>query len=256
MKKILALGLILILALGLTACDVVTTDENVSGELTSSTSGNQNAGENNQNEGEVEMNKYANVETNPVVTMVIKDLGTVKMELYPQVAPESVENFISLVSGEFYNGLTFHRVIPGFMAQGGDPDGNGTGGADYNIKGEFIQNGVANNISHTRGVLSMARSQAPNSASSQFFIVTTDSTYLDGQYAAFGKVIEGMEVVDAVVKSEVIRRQVDEGVDYYTDPEEYIRQSLECDRPVNPPVIESATVETFGVQYDEPTKLK
>lgn len=202
------------------------------------------------------VNKYADVEQNPVVTMEVENMGTIKMELYPQIAPITVENFISLVSGEFYNGLTFHRVIPGFMAQGGDPDGNGTGGPDYAIKGEFSSNGIENSISHVRGTLSMARGQKNDTAGSQFFIVTDDSaTYLDGNYAAFGRVIEGMDVVDQIVNLEVVRRAIDEGLEYETNPEEYIKQALECDRPVNPPVITSATVETYGVTYSEPAKL-
>lgn len=208
--------------------------------------------------------KYANIEQNPEVTMEIEDMGMIKIELYPQVAPTTVENFISLVSGEFYNGLTFHRVIPGFVAQGGDPEGTGLGGPDYSIKGEFSSNGVENNISHKRGIVSMARSQKPDSAGSQFFIVTDDAaaSSLDGNYAAFGKVVEGMDVVDKIVNLDVVRREVDEGliqivdgVPYCTDEEEYIKQMTECDRPVNPPVITSATVDTFGVEYDEPTKI-
>ncbi len=257
MKKTLTiLLLVVILTLGLVACGK---DEEMNGgELTSNTTQTDTTDvegkDETMNNEQLANNPYKDVEKNPVVTMEIKDLGIIKMELYPQIAPETVENFISLVNSGTYDGLIFHRVIPNFMAQGGDPDGNGTGGAGYNIVGEFSANGIANNLSHTRGIVSMARSNDPNSASSQFFIVTTDSTYLDGQYAAFGKVIEGMDVADKVVNSEVIRRQID--VDYYTDPEEYIRQSLECDRPVNPPVIEKATVDTFGVEYSEPTKLQ
>ncbi|MCR4657709.1 MAG: peptidylprolyl isomerase [Lachnospiraceae bacterium] len=134
----------------------------------------------------------------PVVEINIKDYGIIKAELDPEQAPETVRNFIDLAESGFYDGLTFHRIMDGFMMQGGDPDGNGTGGAEKTIKGEFAQNGVQNNISHTKGTLSMARSQDPNSASSQFFIVQSDSTFLDGQYAGFGHVTEGLDIVDRI----------------------------------------------------------
>lgn len=258
-KKIILLGLVLTLALTMVGCDNTTVNDDqgnfTSTESTSGSGENQNIGEETNNTIKEVDNKYANVEQNPVVTLEIENMGIIKMELYPQIAPESVENFISLVKSGFYDGLVFHRTIPGFMAQGGDPAGNGTGGPDYSIVGEFSANNIQNDLSHTRSVVSMARSQDFNSAGSQFFIVTTDSTYLDGQYAAFGKVIEGMDVVDTIVNSEVVRRELDEGLDYYTNPEEYIRQSLELDRPVTPPVIKTATVETFEVEYDEPEKI-
>ena len=138
--------------------------------------------------------------TNPVVTITMTNGDVMKAELYPEIAPNTVNNFISLVQKGFYDGLIFHRVISGFMIQGGDPKGDGTGGSKKTIKGEFAQNGVENNLSHTRGVISMARSNDPNSASSQFFIVQADSTYLDGQYAAFGKVTKGMDIVDKICK--------------------------------------------------------
>ncbi len=200
-------------------------------------------------------NKYANIEKNPVVTMVMKDLGTITMELYPKTAPESVENFISLINKGVYDGLVFHRTIPGFMAQGGDPLGNGTGGPDYGVVGEFSANGIENNLSHTRGILSMARSQENNSAGSQFFIVTTDSTYLDGNYAAFGKVLEGMDVVDEIVNTEVLLREEEINFNSIESIEDYIEVMGKVDRPVNPPVIEKVTVDTFGVTYDEPEKI-
>ena len=136
--------------------------------------------------------------SNPIVTMEVENFGTIKIELYPEIAPESINNFITLANNGFYNGLKFHRVVKDFMIQGGDPDHNGGGGSDKTIKGEFSSNGVENNISHVRGVISMARANDPNSASSQFFIVQADSIFLDGNYAAFGKVIEGMEVVDKI----------------------------------------------------------
>lgn len=146
-----------------------------------------------KNEGEKE---YMTGKVN--VLMSIKDYGDIKLELDADVAPVTVTNFVDLVNSKFYDGLTFHRIIEGFMIQGGDPDGNGTGGSSKTIKGEFTSNGVENNISHVRGVISMARSNDPDSASSQFFIVHQDSTYLDGEYAAFGKVVSGMDVVDRI----------------------------------------------------------
>lgn len=133
--------------------------------------------------------------------IVVKDYGEIRLELDPGTAPATVENFVKLVNKKFYDGLTFHRIMSGFMIQGGDPDGNGTGGSGENIKGEFSSNGVENNISHKRGVISMARSSDPDSASSQFFIMHKDSPYLDGEYAAFGKVTEGLEVVDKICES-------------------------------------------------------
>lgn len=257
-KKIVLLSLVLATSLLMTGCQNDKTNQNNEGTLTSNTTTSGeviNSGDENKEMINTSVNKYDDVEQNPVVTLEIQDLGIIKMELYPQIAPGSVENFIELVGKGFYDGLIFHRTIPGFMAQGGDPDGNGTGGPGYGIKGEFAINGVENKLSHVRGVLSMARSQANDSAGSQFFITTADATYLDGQYAAFGRVIEGMDVVDKIVNLEVVRREIDEGVDYYTDPEEYIKQSLECDRPINPAVISKATVETFGVEYDAPEKI-
>ena len=177
----------------------------------------------------------------PIVTIEMEDGGIIKLELYPSKAPETVNNFISLIKKGFYNGLIFHRTIPGFMAQGGDPEGTGMGGPGYGIKGEFKENGFENNISHVRGIISMARSMMPNSAGSQFFIVTDDSQFLDGKYAAFGSVIEGMDVVDKIVKSRVITRSPFGGGK---------------DRPVEPPVMKKVIVETFGVEYDEPNKLE
>ena len=135
---------------------------------------------------------------NPIVTIQMKDGGVMKAELYPEIAPASVKKFVDLASKGFYNGLIFHRVIPGFMIQGGDPEGTGMGGPGYTIKGEFTANGFRNDLKHTRGVLSMARAMDPNSAGSQFFIMHEDSPHLDGQYAAFGKLIEGIEVVDKI----------------------------------------------------------
>lgn len=135
----------------------------------------------------------------PIVTIEMEDGGVIKAELYPDIAPKTVDNFVDLVQSNFYNGLIFHRVIPGFMIQGGDPEGTGTGGSKTTIPGEFKSNGFNNELKHTRGVLSMARADNPNSASSQFFIMVKDSSNLDGDYAAFGKVIQGMEEVDKIV---------------------------------------------------------
>ncbi len=156
-----------------------------------------------------------------------------KVELYPEVAPNTVNNFISLVKSGFYDGTIFHRVIPGFMIQGGDPEGTGMGGPDYSIKGEFSGNGFKNDLKHTKGVISMARSMRPNSAGSQFFIMVADAPHLDGQYASFGKLTEGQEVADAIVASER---------DY-------------MDRPYDDCVMEEVTVETFGTEYPAPEKV-
>ena len=167
---------------------------------------------------------------NPIVTITMEDGSVIKAELYPEIAPESVNNFISLIKKNFYDGLTFHRVIYGFMIQGGCPQGTGTGGPGYHIKGEFSQNGFENNLKHTPGVLSMARSMFPNSAGSQFFLMHKDAPHLDGAYAAFGKVIEGMEVVNKIAEVDT---------DY-------------SDKPLTPQVMKTVTVDTFGVDYPEP----
>ena len=170
---------------------------------------------------------------NPVVTITMKGGDVIKLELYPDVAPISVNNFISLVKHNFYDGLIFHRVIRGFMIQGGCPDGTGMGGPGYSIKGEFAQNGVKNNLKHTEGVLSMARAMHPDSAGSQFFIMHKNSPHLDGGYAAFGKVIEGMDVVNKIAET---------ATDYN-------------DRPLEPQIMETVVVDTFGVDYPEPEKV-
>lgn len=170
---------------------------------------------------------------NPVVTITMSDGNVIKAELYPEIAPISVRNFISLINKKFYDDLIFHRVINGFMIQGGCPDGTGMGGPGYSIKGEFAQNGFENPLKHTEGVLSMARAMHPDSAGSQFFIMHKNSPHLDGGYAAFGKVIEGMDVVNKIAEVDV---------DYN-------------DRPIVPQVIKSMTAETFGAEYPEPEKL-
>lgn len=170
---------------------------------------------------------------NPIVTFEMENGGIIKAELYPELAPNTVNNFISLIQKGYYDGLIFHRVIRGFMIQGGCPDGNGTGGPGYSIRGEFSQNGFTNELKHSAGVLSMARAMDPDSAGSQFFIMHKTSPHLDGAYAAFGKVIEGMEVVNRIAEAA-------------TDYE---------DRPLENQVMQTVTVDTFGVDYPEPEKL-
>ena len=169
---------------------------------------------------------------NPVVTITMEDGSVMKAELYPEIAPNTVNNFISLIKKGFYDGLGFHRVINWFMLQGGDPDGNGTGGPGYSIKGEFSSNGFKNDLKHTAGVLSMARTMMPDSAGSQFFIMHKDAPHLDGEYAAFGKITEGMDVVNKIAEVE-------------TDW---------SDCPVEPQIMKTVTVETFGEEYPEPEK--
>lgn len=170
---------------------------------------------------------------NPVVTFTMENGDVIKAELYPEIAPVSVNNFISLIQAKFYDGLIFHRVIKGFMIQGGDPEGTGMGGPGYSIRGEFMQNGFDNHLKHTEGVLSMARSMHPDSAGSQFFIMHKNSPHLDGAYAAFGKVTEGMDVVNRIAETA-------------TDYE---------DRPLENQVMQTVTVDCFGVEYPEPEKL-
>ena len=167
---------------------------------------------------------------NPIVTINMEDGGVIKAELYPEIAPNTVRNFIDLINRGFYDGIIFHRVIPGFMIQGGCPEGTGIGGPGYRIKGEFSRNGFKNDLKHSRGVLSMARTMIPDSAGSQFFIMVADSPHLDGQYASFGKVVEGMEVADKIVNSKR---------DY-------------SDKPYEDQKILKMTVDTFGVTYDAP----
>ena len=169
---------------------------------------------------------------NPIVTIEMENGDIMKAELYPEIAPNTVNNFISLIQKGYYDGVIFHRVIPGFMIQGGDPDGTGMGGPGYSIKGEFTQNGFKNDLKHTPGVLSMARTMIPDSAGSQFFIMHETSPHLDGAYAAFGKLIEGLEVVDKIARV---------NTDY-------------SDRPMETQKMAKVTVETFGVDYPEPEK--
>ena len=171
---------------------------------------------------------------NPIVTITMENGGVIRAELYPEIAPQSVNNFISLIRKGFYDGIIFHRVIRDFMIQGGDPEGTGCGGPGYCIRGEFSSNGFSNSLKHTAGVLSMARTMVPDSAGSQFFIMHKDSPHLDGQYAAFGKVTVGMDVVNKIAETR-------------TDW---------SDRPLEEQKIRSMTVETFGVDYPEPEKLQ
>lgn len=170
---------------------------------------------------------------NPIVTITMENGKQMRAELYPETAPNTVNNFISLINQGYYDGVIFHRVIPGFMIQGGDPTGEGTGGPGYSIKGEFTDNGFKNDLKHTRGVLSMARTMAPDSAGSQFFIMVADSPHLDGQYAAFGKITEGIEVVDEIVSTDRDFR----------------------DKPKVDQGMKEVTVDTFGVDYPEPEKI-
>jgi len=170
---------------------------------------------------------------NPVVTITMTTGDVIKAELYPEIAPNTVNNFVSLIQKGYYDGLVFHRVIKGFMLQGGCPEGSGMGGPGYGIKGEFMMNGFDNQLKHTEGVLSMARSQMPNSAGSQFFIMHKTSPHLDGSYAAFGKVTEGMDVVNKIAEG----------------------ATGAMDRPVVEQKIESVTVDTFGTEYPEPEKM-
>ena len=170
---------------------------------------------------------------NPIVTFEMENGDVFKAELYPEIAPNTVRNFISLINHNFYDGVIFHRVIKGFMIQGGDPEGIGIGGPGYAIKGEFSANGFKNDLKHERGVLSMARSMMPDSAGSQFFVMHKDSPHLDGQYAGFGKVIEGIDVVDKIAETKTNFQ----------------------DKPKEDQVMKTVTVETFGVDYDEPETI-
>ncbi|HAK43158.1 MAG TPA: peptidylprolyl isomerase [Clostridium sp.] len=190
----------------------------------------------NSNNKEIYLSKETEKKTddkNPVATIEMDDGKIIKLELYPEIAPNTVKNFIDLAYKGFYDELIFHRVIPGFMIQGGCPEKSGMGGPGYSIKGEFSGNGFKNDLKHTKGILSMARAQHPNSAGSQFFIMVADAPHLDGSYAAFGKLIEGQEVADEIVSTQTDR----------------------SDRPYEDQIIKSVTVETFDVNYGEPEKL-
>ncbi|MUK87470.1 peptidylprolyl isomerase [Ornithinibacillus sp. L9] len=186
---------------------------------------NENEQEHTNSDKQTEADTSASDQENPIVTITMENGGKILVELYPDIAPNTVHNFVSLIEQGYYDGLIFHRVIPGFMIQGGDPEGNGTGGPGYSIKGEFSSNGFENNLKHDRGVISMARSNHPDSAGSQFFIMVENSPHLDGDYAAFGKVLEGMDVVDEIVTS---------------------------DRDGNNKRMEKVEVDTKGIDYPEP----
>lgn len=219
MKKVFKKGVILVgisaMLIGLVGC----TNNNTSSQ---------------KNDEESEATVEATGEL-PIATIKVEDFGTIKAELYPDKAPNTVNNFISLANSGFYDGLIFHRVIKGFMNQGGDPNGVGTGGPGYSIKGEFSNNGYTkNDLKHTAGVLSMARASDPDSAGSQFFIMAEEASYLDGDYAAFGKVIEGMDVVEAINSVETNSN----------------------DKPLKDVVIESITVDTKGINYKESEKIQ
>ena len=192
---------------------------------------------------------------NPIVTIEMENGDIIKAELYPAIAPNTVNNFIFLANMGFYDDTIFHRVISGFMIQGGDPQGIGTGGPGYTIKGEFSRNGFKNELKHEAGVLSMARSMLPNSAGSQFFIMHKNAPHLDGSYAAFGKVIEGMDVVDKIANVEVYYRDTEVDEDYEI-PEDEDGNQISSDTPKEQPVITSITVETYGVDYGAPDVVK
>lgn len=223
-KKILwILSIVLVVSLALVGCGS-NKDDNSEKENADTTS------KNDTNIKDVTEKKPE--DKNPVATIEMEDGSVIKLELYPEKAPNTVRNFISLANSGFYDGLTFHRIIPGFMIQGGDPQGVGTGGPGYSIAGEFSTNGFENDIKHVKGVISMARSQSPNSAGSQFFIMHDDAPHLDGQYAAFGKVTEGLDVVDKIA-----------GVETGAN-----------DKPVNDVKMKKVSVDTFGVEYKEVIK--
>lgn len=220
-KKYLSLFLMTILmgSLLLTGCGNAKTNTEKTGEATPKT-------ENNNTDSTKENNNL------PIATIDIEGYGTMEVELYPEIAPNTVNNFISLANKGFYNNLKFHRIIKGFMIQGGDPKGTGMGGPGYSIEGEFTSNGFANSLKHTKGVISMARTQDPNSAGSQFFIMSGDASNLDGEYAAFGKTISGLEVLDKIESVE----------------------TNSSDAPKKDVIITSITVDTKGVEYKEPKK--
>ena len=231
-KKVLWLAFVCLAALAvLAACGGNSGNDGNGGN--GSNGVNSSNGGNSGNSGNSSSSDSESDWKNPVVTMEMTDGGIVTIELYPEIAPNTVASFVSLVSSGFYDGLTFHRVIPGFMIQGGDPNGNGTGGPGYTIVGEFNANGFVNDLKHERGVISMGRIGRQNdSAGSQFFIVVEDSPHLDGQYASFGKVLDGMDVVDRIVSVPTGQQ----------------------DKPVDDQAIATMTVDTFGIDYGEPDK--
>lgn len=235
MKKNFTITVLLLLVVLLSACsDKTLQTQDASNETPVSEETNR-SGEGENNIEEKENFDMAENEKNPVVTIKMESGNEIKIELYPEIAPNTVNNFISLVKSGFYNGLIFHRVIPGFMIQGGCPQGSGIGGPGYTIKGEFTRNNFVNDLKHDKGVISMARAQHPDSAGSQFFIMVQKSPHLDGQYTGFGKVIEGIEEADRIV-----------GVD----------RNRGNDKPTEPQIMSEVTVELFGVDYPEPKKIQ
>jgi len=240
MKKLILLFAAMFFVFAAIGCTSPATSDNAeqSGQQqkqNSSNSTGQQSSTNPDQQKPAEPASNTNNSENPVVTIEMEDGQKISVELYPSVAPNTVRNFISLVKKGFYDGLTFHRVVPGFMIQGGDPNGNGSGGPGYNIKGEFNSNGFSNNVKHERGIISMARTSMPDSAGSQFFIMVADNSGLDGQYAAFGKVQSGMDEVDKIVS-----------VPNSGPPN---------NKALNPPKIKKVTIDTFGVEYDDPIKV-
>ena len=251
--------------------DAIVIESNSGENIVVEPGANKENGENTMKEINTDPKRYENVERNPIVTIEMKNGKKITVELYPKIAPTSVENFISLINKNFYDGVIFHRVMPNFMAQGGDPQGTGLGGPGYTIQGEFSENGFTqNNLKHDIGVISMARATDPNSAGSQFFIVTSDQSYvsLDGKYAGFGKVVDGMDVVYEIVNSEVNfsteeLNKVYEKIMSGEEPDnseialiQAYQSGQVFDRPINPPVIKTMTVDTFGVEYQEPVKIE
>lgn len=242
MKRLFSILLALLLTFGCTVATANSTNETSfssdaapAGQISEADDAQQSAQTNETQEtsNETQQTEEGTTMKNPIATITMKDGGVMKLELYPDVAPNTVKNFISLANSGFYDGLIFHRVIAGFMIQGGDPNGNGMGGPGYSIKGEFSGNGFTNDLKHSRGVISMARAMDPDSAGSQFFIMHVDYPYLDGQYAAFGMMTEGFTVLDSIATTETDRN----------------------DKPLNPVVIDTIRVETFGVDYGEPEKI-
>lgn len=220
----LVFGLLAVVSVVLAGCGTSTDDEQTAKETQTET----------QIETKTQSDYAAEVKEKPVVTITMANDEKIVIELDPSAAPNTVANFVSLAEEGFYDGLTFHRVIPGFMVQGGDPAGNGSGGPDYSIEGEFSANGFENNLKHERGVISMARAQDPNSAGSQFFIMVEEASHLDGNYAAFGKVIEGIETVDAIVAVERDKR----------------------DKPLDDQKMKKVEVDTKGFDYPDPVVQK
>ena len=233
MKKILKLKNVVLMVICISLISIALTGcTNTSKKDENTNSFNETSGDENRDNDSSDNSNLSSDEL-PIATIIVKDYGTIKAELYPNIAENTVKNFIALANSEFYNNLIFHRVIENFMIQGGDPTGTGAGGPGYSIQGEFSANGIKNSLKHEDGVLSMARSSSYNSAGSQFFIMTSKSSHLDGDYAAFGKVIEGLDIVYSIASAKVNSN----------------------DKPLEDIVIESITVDTKGIEYGEPNKI-